>query len=161
MNDAKMIRQYSRDALVSELDFRRERRHRVFLWCSSIFVTAIGGNAALNHEGHSLAWSHKVIITSTIITLLLFTCGWIIHHRQVEKRVHDKICEIEVLLRMLTVEVKIPRLGMQTFAIFLLAVLAFLAVWASEICNSSVLTQFCTMENQKLPNQNSHLSGTR
>jgi hypothetical protein len=142
VNDTNII-QYSREALISELAFRRESRRRVFSWCSSILVAAIGVKVALTHEGHLLSRSHQWVVTLTIVTLAAFTLLWVNHHRKIENNIQKEIHWIERMLQMITVKIEIPFLWMQNVAIVLLALWGLLAIWEREICQSISIALLC------------------
>jgi hypothetical protein len=68
------VNEHSYDALTDQLAYRRDRRHAVFAWSSSILVAIIGGLVAFTPDKSQDLNSHKQwIITATIGVLAVFT----------------------------------------------------------------------------------------
>ena len=61
-----VVNEHTYDALSGQLAYRRERRHTIFAWCSSIFVATIGGLAAFAKKPGDLNPYQQLIITVTI-----------------------------------------------------------------------------------------------
>jgi hypothetical protein len=104
--DDTKVKRYSRDALATELAYRRDRRHSIFSWCSSIFVAIIGGSAVLIQEGKKFTRFQEWLISFTIIVLAGFTVFWISHHWNIEYENQVGIGRLETDLHMTTIEKK-------------------------------------------------------
>jgi hypothetical protein len=133
--DDTKIRQYSRDALATEVAYRRDRRHSIFSWCSSIFVATIGGSAALIRQGKTFTSNQEVLITFTIVVLAVYTAYWINRHWGFERETHEEIDKLETELHMITVAKNKEHWTdwIQIVGIALLALAALATVWSSEL----------------------------
>jgi hypothetical protein len=125
---------FSYNALSTQLAYRRDRRHAIFAWCSSILVASIGGIVAFAKKPGALNLYQQCIITATIVILAAFTIRWIYHHWNLEKRLEGQLDKIDKDLRIETSDPKKHFIDWaQTLAVLGLAGTVLVATWVPQI----------------------------
>jgi hypothetical protein len=128
------IKKFSHDALSTQLAYRRDRRHSIFAWCSTIFVAIIGGVVATVTKSESITPYQQGIITSVTVVLASFTVYWIGHHWKIEKEIQIQIDNIYTDCKIYTSDRHQYHADwMQTLAVLGLSGTALLAIWWKEI----------------------------
>jgi divalent metal cation (Fe/Co/Zn/Cd) transporter len=131
---AAAVNEHTYDALTGQLAYRRDRRHNIFAWCSSIYVAAIGGLVAFaNKSAGTFNLREQWIVTWTVLILGVFTIWWMYHHWKIEKRIQS---QLDTLNKHLRIDPYDPTTHFvdwaQTLAVFGLAITALLATWWSQ-----------------------------
>jgi hypothetical protein len=122
------------DALCTQLAYRRDRRHTIFAWCSSILVAIIGGIIALVQKSQDVAPYQRNLITATIGILAVFTIYWIYYHWINEQDIQVQINKMDGVLKIKTAnDRRYFTDWMQTIAVVGLAGTALIAIWWNKI----------------------------
>jgi hypothetical protein len=75
-----------REVLAKEIDYRREKRWRIFSWTSSILLAALGGVLALTGKGfHFPLLPHRALSAAAALFVSLYAFLWITMNRKEEK----------------------------------------------------------------------------
>lgn len=121
-----------RDILQHELDYRRERRHRIFVWASQILVAIIGGVIAAGLQpGPGMAVGARALASAVAVGLAGYAAAWWWRQREAGRVLHEKINDLD---RQLQVSVPaagggpLERLG-GFWTLVALAGVALVAIW--------------------------------
>ena len=119
-------------ALADEVKHRRDSRQTIFRWASTIIVSITGGVVALtNKDSTPISPKYQVALTIAVGALAGFTIFWLLMHWTIQQATTQKMAPIAQKLGIPVVpRPPKPAIGGQGIAIILLAVAAFLAIWA-------------------------------
>ena len=83
------------EAFTKEIDYRREKRWRIFSWASSILLAALGGVIALTGKGFQFTSLRRTVTAVAVISICLYALYWISMNRNEEKLLRDLLREEE------------------------------------------------------------------
>jgi hypothetical protein len=120
-----------REVLAKEIDYRREKRWRIFSWTSSILLAALGGVLALTGKGFYFPlWPHRAFSAAAVFFVSLYAFMWITMNRQGEKSLRVIMEKYDNDLGIEPVDKDQPfplgyRMSMLVTTVFTLAVIFF------------------------------------
>ena len=87
-----------RDALLGELDHRREKQWKIFSWMAGLFVAMIGGTLALKlrNPPKDFAVPFKAAITIAALGLQVYAVIWTRQNWQLELKVLQKLHKLGI-----------------------------------------------------------------
>ncbi len=85
-----------------EVDYRREKRWRIFSWASSLLVGSIAGAVAITADNTKVLpiYPHKTFMIVAVLTLAVYAIIWIRYNGIAETNARKNLHEIEKHLQL-------------------------------------------------------------
>jgi hypothetical protein len=120
-----------RDALMKEVDYRRDRRAAIVTWSTSVLVGLTGGITFINVQSQELSAGHRVILSFAVLVFGLFAAAWWEDQRQIGREYKRRLEELDETMGWLVTapDPLWSRLVGGLVAILLLTVAALASIW--------------------------------
>jgi hypothetical protein len=85
-----------------EMDYRREKRWRIFSWVSSLLVGSIAGAVAITADSTKTlpTYPHKTFMIAAVLALAIYAILWEWHNRNAEANARTNMDKIEDSLKL-------------------------------------------------------------
>lgn len=120
-----------REILAREIDYRREKRWRIFSWTSSILLAAIAGVIALTGKGFNFpTWPNRMLSAVAILSVTIYALVWISLNRAQESSLERDMTRYDDDLQIMPIEKEHPfplgyRMSILVTAVFAVSVILF------------------------------------
>jgi hypothetical protein len=94
-------RQFAREVISKEVEYRRDKQWRIFSWTSGFLLAAIGGVVVLAGKGQFLFDQRlRVLMALALVTIAAYACLWIAANIKFEASARSELKTIDELLQI-------------------------------------------------------------